>query len=770
MRGRIWFILNTFTSVVYLVWRIFFTIPFGFGIISVSAGIILLVLEGLGMVEAFIHFMNMRSASEYKKPEVPLERFPHVDIFIATYSEEPELLYKTINGCKRIEYPDKNKIHIYLCDDNRRPEMEELARKMGINYLKRATNEGAKAGNLNNAMKFSSSPYIVTLDADMIPQRRFLMELVPYLVDAEMKNEGKSENQKVKLGFIQSPQNFYNPDLFQFNLFSEGRIPNEQDYFYKDIQVARTKTNSVIYGGSNTIISREALDAVGGFSMDGITEDFSTGIRIQKAGYVSLGTSDPLASGLSPTDLPNLIQQRIRWARGVIYTGKKEHILTTKDLSFGQKMNYWASVYYWYAPLKRLVYVMSPLLYATFGFTIFKCTLPEVLVFWLPMYITTNMSLRMLSGNIRSSKWTGIYETIMFPFMLIPVMLETFGISLKKFKVTEKSTPHGKPRHDLYMVPFLLLIFLSVIGIFRCVLIIFDSMSFGPIVVIFWMVLNLYYLIMAMLFIDGRVAYRKTERVPLTVPCTVVIDDFEAEGETVDVSEEGFAVAFGAPYSIDENSIVTMTMKWDIYSAFLKARVVYVKQRDDRWMYSFIITDYLDSYDEWLQIVHDRIPPLPSVLKKNSGSFDDLKINTMKRLETPFFQKRKYPRILLDDKTKYVCEGREYDVILIDFNYAYASLDLIGGPERIELSITDGVVLNLRFHKNGKAQNSLYEIMNIHEIIRDRLMYRKLLEYLELRNSIARDDSKKARHEMERKSRESAKKKTVVFDETNLLK
>ena len=38
--------------------------------------------------------------------------------------------------------------------------------------------------------------------------------------------------------------------IFQFNLYSEQRIPNEQDYFYKDIQVARTRTNSVIYGGS----------------------------------------------------------------------------------------------------------------------------------------------------------------------------------------------------------------------------------------------------------------------------------------------------------------------------------------------------------------------------------------------------------------------------------------------------------------------------------------------------------------------------------------
>jgi cellulose synthase (UDP-forming) len=33
------------------------------------------------------------------------------------------------------------------------------------------------------------------------------------------------------LGFIQTPQSFYTPDVFQHNLYAETKVPNEQDYF-----------------------------------------------------------------------------------------------------------------------------------------------------------------------------------------------------------------------------------------------------------------------------------------------------------------------------------------------------------------------------------------------------------------------------------------------------------------------------------------------------------------------------------------------------------
>ena len=36
-KGKIWFFLNMFFTIMYLIWRIFFTIPFGYGMVSIVA-------------------------------------------------------------------------------------------------------------------------------------------------------------------------------------------------------------------------------------------------------------------------------------------------------------------------------------------------------------------------------------------------------------------------------------------------------------------------------------------------------------------------------------------------------------------------------------------------------------------------------------------------------------------------------------------------------------------------------------------------------------
>lgn len=771
-KKEVWFAVNMFCTLMYLVWRIFFTIPFGCGTVSIIAGVALLVVEMFGMAESFVHYINMSSVHDYHLPKVPKERYPDVDIFIATYSEEPKLLYKTINGCKHMHYPDKNKVHIYLCDDNRRAEMKVLAGRMGVNYLERPDNKGAKAGNLNNALKHSSSPYVVTLDADMIPKSDFLMKMMPYFVDAELRNEGREEKDKIKLGFVQSPQCFYNPDLFQFNLFSEDRIPNEQDYFYRDIQVARTKSNSVIYGGSNTVISREALEEVGGFYTEAITEDFATGILIQKKGYVTLGEGEPLASGMSATDLQGLIQQRVRWARGVIATGRKMHLLRSKQLSFAQKMNYWASIWYWYAPLKRLIYIMSPILYATFGFMVFKCTLPQVLLFWLPMFVTSNISLKMLSNHIRTTKWTSIYETVLFPYMLLPVLLESFGVTLKKFKVTAKEEQKNqKGRNLIYTIPFLVLIVLSLVGIVRCILIMFDSGSFSPIVVLFWLVYNLFLLVMSLFFVDGRVPYRKAERVAVEMPCKLCAGSRSYVAVTRDISETGISVLLQRPVYIPEDEIVTLHLVSENYEAEILAQVVFVTKREEKWNYSMKIVDYNDSYDSYLQMIYDRIPVLPQEIKRDSGSFEDLRLNTMKRVEAPNYEKRQYPRILLKTETegwdleKGMKLGGCQKLPLWDFNYWGVTIDTDRKlPDRLGLMLVDGMALYCRYEtvlRNGKQ---LYVVTNMDAIVQDAEKEERLLAWLEktAEGALGKDREKKTH----------ARKKASVrkeFDEKDLL-
>ncbi|MGY3781938.1 hypothetical protein ACWH5J_12395, partial [Streptococcus gallolyticus] len=56
--------------------------------------------------------------------------------------------------------------------------------------------------------------------------------------------------------------------------------------------------------------------------------------------------------------------------------------------------------------------------------------------FWLPSYALTRLFMREVSKQYRTQVWVEIVETIFAPYLFIPMMLESFGISEKKFKVT----------------------------------------------------------------------------------------------------------------------------------------------------------------------------------------------------------------------------------------------------------------------------------------------------------------------------------------------
>ncbi|MCD5002545.1 glycosyltransferase [Enterococcus saccharolyticus] len=727
-RNQIWILVTIFLNFIYLYWRIRYTLPFGYGVISLTIGIALIIVEVMGAIESLVHYYNMNKIENPPLPEVPLEMFPDVDVYIATYTEPLDLLYKTINACNHLEYPDKSKIHIYLCDDGRRPEARELAESMGITYLDRPDNKGAKAGNLNHAMSKSSSPLILTLDADMIPRRILLMRMVPYFVDAWIKNQSREEKDQIKMGFIQSPQTFYNPDLFQYFLYSENRIPNEQDYFYKDIQVARNRSNSVIYGGSNTLISREALESIGGFYEDAITEDFATGMLLQKADYRCYAINEELASGLSPTDFPNLIQQRIRWARGCIQTGRKMHILLTKGLSIAQKANYWASVWYWYAPIKRLIYIMSPIMFATFGFMVIKTDLKQILIFWLPMYISSTISLRMMSQEIRTTKWTNIYETAMFPFMLFPVLKEFFGISLKKFKVTNKSgVDTDRTGNLLYGLPFMLFILLSVIGVFNIIYMILASGSMGPIVILFWLIVNLFNLVMAMFFVMGRRYHRTSERVVLSEPA-VIYTKYQGQFtcQTMDMSEGGLALFLEEAIFIDDEHEVKIAVTTDTYHAEVQAKVAHIDELTDGWKYAFRITDFNESKDEYMQILYDRVHTLPKSLHASHSTFDDLRLNIVRRTQPVVYFNRKSPRIMMDEYLQLSTGGT---IHVINFNFQYFVTDSEQLDEYFTCELPNGVTLTCEFIKQLRNGSSLCRVTNIEEIYQDATQMKLLTEW-----------------------------------------
>ena len=68
--------------------------------------------------------------------------------------------------------------------------------------------------------------------------------------------------------------------------------------------------------------------------------------------------------------------------------------------------------------MKRLVYLMAPLMYAVFGVTVMNCDFLQMLIFWLPMYLMAVIGIRVFSGGIRTARWSDIYELCLFPFLL----------------------------------------------------------------------------------------------------------------------------------------------------------------------------------------------------------------------------------------------------------------------------------------------------------------------------------------------------------------
>jgi cellulose synthase (UDP-forming) len=714
-RIRALFYLAFITSLVYITWRIFFTVPTTHGLISTIIGIALVVAEAVACVEMYAHFKNMVQRKEPEKPVIPNHMYPNIDVFVATHSEPVDVVYKTVNGCCNMDYPDKSKVHIFICDDTDRKEMKELADEFGVGYLGLSDNKDAKAGNLNNAISKTTSPLIATFDADMIPTSEFLMETTPYFALPLMKKnqegewvekEEKEIDENEKVGFIQTPQSFYNADLFQSNLRAQRNVPNEQDYFFKDINVGRNRTNSAIYAGSNTLISRQALEDVGGITTGTITEDFATGIRIQEKGYLSYAIKTICAHGLAPNDFKSLIKQRQRWGRGCVQSLRSFKFLFSK-LPIAAKFSYLTSYLYWWTFLRRFIFIVAPLLASVFGIIVVECSLWEILIIWLPSYILYARSLRVLSSNIRTPKWSNITDTIIFPYLIIPIIAETFGITKKKFEVTAKKPPRTNTTMWYYGIPHMILFIATLFGLVFCIYNIITQGIFGYIIFVFWLSVNSYFLFMATLFMMGYVNYRDNERFYSKIKSKIATKNGTYECKTMDISENGIAFLLDYPVFVSLNEKVEIELRHKNHKTKVKADIIHVTSIKDKWKYSFKV-DLSDSQvkRDYFQVVYDRDHTLPTEIKSNL--VNDV-ISAVKRKTFIITSQRHLPRMVVDYETETIEKTK---VTIVDYNYNYMLVKSLGNIKKKIEVLVEGQKLSLK--SNGDIQKqqgfTLYEV------------------------------------------------------------
>jgi len=534
---RIMMIYTTFLDIIYISWRLFFTIVTE-GIYNFIFSLLLFFWESVGLFQHIIFYITMWNP--LKRAPVETEgfyptkdgKYPTVDFFIPTYNESVDILKRTLVACMNIDYP-KDKLKIYILDDGRRENVKKLASELGVMYIDRQDNTHAKAGNLNNALRQTSGELIATIDADMIPKSNFLKEMVGYF-------------QKRNVGFVQAPQIFFNPDPFQYNLASLKQIPNEQDFFMIEMLAGKDRYNATMYVGSNTLFSRKALESIGGFAMGSITEDIATGMLLQAKGYKSIFVKKVLAKGLAPESFSELLHQRDRWARGNIQAFKKWNPLFYPGLTLMQRLLYFSGVIYWYFGIQKLVFILAPILFLVFDIRSINTTLTMLLIMWVPKFISEIITFQTLSANRRNINWSHIYETAMAPKLAISVIKETLGIkNSKKFRVTQK----GILSSNVHIVweTFLfysLILLLTLIGIIKS-LIYYNFYHYVPdgyIINIFWSIFNLSGVIMSILVSIEKPRQRKAERFLSSVKCILTINQKSYHGYVKDISETGVKI------------------------------------------------------------------------------------------------------------------------------------------------------------------------------------------------------------------------------------
>ena len=350
---------------------------------------------------------------------------PTVAILIPSYDEPEFILRRTIIGCQAIEYEPKT---IYLLDDTRRDNIKQLAAELGCEYLTRPNNDHAKAGNLNQAIPKTEGEFIVVFDADFVPTTNFLLRTLGFFQDETV-------------ALVQTPQSFYNTDPIARNLGLEDILTPEEEVFYRQIQPIKDGAGSVVCSGTSFVVRRTALEAIGGFVTDSLSEDYFTGIRLSAKGYRLLYLDEKLSAGLAAENISAHAIQRLRWARGTLQAFFiNSNPLTIPGLNPLQRLAHLEGLLHWFTSIPNLIFFLMPLVYAFFGLIPIRATPEEIVYFFLPYYLTQLTVFSWLNYRSRSAILSGLYGLVLaFPLAItvIQVMLNPFS---KGFKVTPKGT------------------------------------------------------------------------------------------------------------------------------------------------------------------------------------------------------------------------------------------------------------------------------------------------------------------------------------------
>ena len=163
------------------------------GAIAAVLMVILLAAELYTFVILVLGFFQ--SIAPLKRPPVFMPDDP--EIVAGGRRSDPDL--QRIARCRalhrvsraQMDWPAE-KLNVVLLDDGGRSEFRQFAAEAGVDYIARTEHSGAKAGNLNNALRQTNGEFVTIFDCDHIPTRSFLQISVGWFLRDQTRNVADS--------------------------------------------------------------------------------------------------------------------------------------------------------------------------------------------------------------------------------------------------------------------------------------------------------------------------------------------------------------------------------------------------------------------------------------------------------------------------------------------------------------------------------------------------------------------------------------------------
>ncbi|MGE0226135.1 MAG: UDP-forming cellulose synthase catalytic subunit [Acetobacteraceae bacterium] len=566
--------LSALVSLRYILWRFTETLEFN---------TVLQSLLGTGLALAEV-YATLVLALGYIQTVWPLERkpiplpddpadWPTVDIYVPTYNEDLSIVRATVLAAMAIDWP-REKLRVYILDDGRRAAFRDFAESCGAGYIIRPDNTHAKAGNLNHAMTLTDGEFITVFDCDHIPTRGFLQLTVGWLVRHPL------------IAFIQTPHHFYSPDPFQRNLAAGTRVPPEGNMFYGLVQDGNDFWNAAFFCGSCAIIRRTALESIGGFATQTVTEDAHTALRLHRKGWHSGYLRLPLAAGLATERLILHVGQRVRWARGMLQILRLDNPLLGPGLSLGQRLCYLNAMMHFFFALPRLVFLTAPLAFLLLGQNIISASPWAIVAYALPHIFHSIATNARIQGNWRHSFWSEIYETVLALFLVRITLVTLISPRRGRFNVTEKGGLLSSGYFDIAAVyPNLILCGVLMVGLLRGLYgmvvqettqLEFQAFLLNSI----WVTFSVLTVMAALAVGRETRQIRNRARVPARLPAVLYLPDGRAlQAVSQDISLGGVALAVDRPDDLPDDGEMVLEFSFASERLILPIQVEHWRNR-----------------------------------------------------------------------------------------------------------------------------------------------------------------------------------------------